>query len=376
MRVRFKWSNYMNIFMHPLLGATPLALYRTMSRLKALPTIHFLPKFLFVIFMTLMNVPLIIVEKVYLYFNRNKRSKKDPVFIIGHPRSGTTHLQQLIVEDSRFYTPKLYQVLFPNYSNTFALLLNRLIEPFLPKKRPQDNVEIGLHTPQEEEFALAATSGISFINGFYYPKQFKEIIDETVLFKSEKDKKAWQKSLVQFVNRISTSAGDKQLILKSPANMGRIDAILEIYPNARFIHIQRDPLLTLQSTLHLFEKVLPQTSFQRIEEGAMIDNAFYMYETFLKAYRAQSANLSAKNLLEISHEAFISNMARELEKVYRFMGVNFSINTIDLSNYQNYKKNHHAALPDDLIKRLEALELKLHPTPPVEEPEAVEVATV
>ncbi len=366
----------MNIFMHPLLGATPLALCRTFMRLKALPTIHFVPKFIFVIFMTLMNMPLIIVEKVYLYLKQNNRKTKDPVFIIGHPRSGTTHLQQLIVEDSRFYTPKLYQVLFPNYSNTFALLLNQLIAPFLPKKRPQDNVEIGLHTPQEEEFAMAATSGISFINGFYYPKQFKEIIDETVLFKSEKDKKAWQKSLIQFVNRISVSAGDKQLILKSPANMGRIDAILEIFPKARFIYIQRDPKLTLQSTLHLFEKVLPQTSFQRIEEGDMIDNAFYMYEAFLKAYLAQSTNLSAENLLEISHEAFISNMAYELEKIYRFVDVEFIVSADVIQNYQNYKKNHHAALPENLIHRLEALESKLRPAPAVQEPELVEVGAM
>ena len=373
MRVRFKWSNYMNIFMHPLLGATPLALFRTMTRLRALPTIHFVPKFLFVIFMTVMNVPLIIIEKIYLYLKGNKQDRKDPVFIIGHPRSGTTHLQQLIVEDPRFYTPKLYQVLFPNYSNTFALLLNLIIAPFLPKKRPQDNVEIGLHTPQEEEFALAATAGVSFINGFYYPKQFKEIIDETVLFTSEKDKKAWQKSLVQFVNRVSIPNRGQQLVLKSPANMGRINAILEIYPKAQFIYIQRDPRLTLQSTLHLFEKVLPQTSFQRIEEGDMIDNAFYMYETFLKAYLDQSKNLSSANLLEVSHEVFISNMAHELEKIYRFIGIEFCANLDVIENYQNYKKNHHTSLPENLIHRLEALESKLRPKSPVQVPELAEL---
>src|SRR5216684_492369 len=37
-----------------------------------------------------------------------------PLFVLGHWRSGTTHLHQLISQDARFAFPNTYQVSFPH----------------------------------------------------------------------------------------------------------------------------------------------------------------------------------------------------------------------------------------------------------------------
>ena len=347
----------MNVFMHPLLGATPWALLRTATSNKTRPTVHFLPKFVFVLAVNVLNLPFIILEELYLALFKRRGNQTAPIFIIGHPRTGTTHLQQVLSDDPQFFTPQLYQILFPNYSNTFARLLNLLIFPFFPKTRPQDNVELGLEKPQEEEFALAATSGLSFINAFYFPKKFRSIINQAVLFENPRDKRRWQRSLSRFVRSINRSG--KTLILKSPANMARIDAILELFPGAKFIHIQRDSSKTFQSTLHLFEQVLPQTSFQMLREEEMVDNAFFMFETFYTAYRRQSARLDANQLLEVSHEGFTKNPDEELAKIYSFMGKNRPPIGSRLTDYKNYQKNNHKPLPNYLVKRLRDVEEKI-----------------
>lgn len=354
----------MNFFMHPLLGAHPKAIFNTYRRLRALPTFHFLPKFIFVVLVSILNWPFILLDNGFLFFVKKKK-QRDPIFIIGHPRTGTTHLQQVLAEDPQFYTPRLRDVLFPNFPNTFGWLLSNLLRPFLPKTRPQDNVSLNLDAPQEEEFALAATTGISFINGFYYPRHFKQIIGQTVLFERPGDKRRWQQSLQNFVRRISPQTKNRQLILKSPANMARIAAILEIYPNARFIHIERDPEHTLQSTLHLFESVVPQTSFQFIREDEMLDNAFYMYEVFYKAFREQEHLLKPWNLLTISHEAFIQQPQQELDRIYAFAEMDCQLDPSVLRNYKNYRKNRHTALPGHLRKRLKAVTERVAPLAPI-----------
>ncbi|TVR39366.1 MAG: sulfotransferase [Cryomorphaceae bacterium] len=359
MRLRFKWNHYLGFFMHPLLGAQPLAWLRTPLSLRAWPTWHFLPKFVFVGLMSVLNLPNILIEQVYRLIRRPAKPAEDPVFIIGHPRSGTTHLQQILSEDPRFYTPKLYEVLFPNYNNTFARLLRGIIAPFLPKTRPQDNVSLSLDSPQEEEFALAATSGLSFINGFYYPKQFRQIVEQAVLFRNEKDKRVWQQSMLRFVRAIQPQCGNRRLILKSPANMARLEAIREIFPHAKFIFIDRNSQRILQSTLHLFAEVLPQTSFQYIDEKTVIDHAFFMYETFHRAYHRQSESFDASQLMQVSHEVFLKQPEEVLASIYRFLGVENRAMDSVVRNYEAYQKNKHKPLDGHLLKRLQAIDAKL-----------------
>ena len=60
-----------------------------------------------------------------------------------------------------------------------------------------------------------------------------------------------------FVKKISYKYIGKRVLLKSPANTGRIKEILEVYPDACFIHIHRDPYAVYQSNVKLYEKILP-----------------------------------------------------------------------------------------------------------------------
>ena len=79
--------------------------------------------------------------------------KDAPIFIIGHWRSGTTLLHELLVLDGRYTYPTTYQCLAPNH----FLISEWLVTKFkflLPAKRPMDNMVTGWDRPQEDEFAL------------------------------------------------------------------------------------------------------------------------------------------------------------------------------------------------------------------------------
>src|SRR4029078_2717757 len=78
-----------------------------------------------------------------------------PLFVLGHWRSGTTHLHYLLALDDRFACPSLYQVFFPHtFLSTEGGGFSRLPGFLLPEHRAYDNVKQDLTVPCEDEFAM------------------------------------------------------------------------------------------------------------------------------------------------------------------------------------------------------------------------------
>src|SRR5437763_4198338 len=79
-----------------------------------------------------------------------------PVFILGHWRSGTTHLHHLLAVDRRFACPNVYQTSFPNTFLTTEARSSRFVGAIIPRTRPMDNVRQAPDSPSEDEFATCA----------------------------------------------------------------------------------------------------------------------------------------------------------------------------------------------------------------------------
>lgn len=84
-----------------------------------------------------------------------------PIFILGHWRSGTTMLHNLMTLNPRFTFLNLYECLFPGHFLLTQKINAPLTEWLLPRKRPMDNVEVAWSAPQEDEVALAVWTTLS-----------------------------------------------------------------------------------------------------------------------------------------------------------------------------------------------------------------------
>ena len=113
-----------------------------------------------------------------------------PVFIVGHWRSGTTLLHNLLSRDPGFCFPTIVDVLRPYdfYPNPLDFVTRRIVLRFLPPTRPMDDVRIDPESPQEEELALATMGAPSFFNCIYFPKEMTSVFAEEVLFAGADDK--------------------------------------------------------------------------------------------------------------------------------------------------------------------------------------------
>lgn len=94
-------------------------------------------------------------EKRYRKLLADKPLEHDPVFILGHWRSGTTFMHNVFSCDKHFGYNTTYQTVFPHLMMWGQPFFKKNMSWLMPDKRPTDNMELAVDLPQEEEFALA-----------------------------------------------------------------------------------------------------------------------------------------------------------------------------------------------------------------------------
>jgi hypothetical protein len=138
-----------------------------------------------------------------------------PLFILGHWRSGTTHLHNLFAIDERFAYPNLYQVLYPHAFLWTEALASRAMAPFLPKTRVRvDNMRMAWHVPYEDEFVMAVACGLSPYLSVQFTER-REHFDRYLTLRSvaPDEVEIWKKTLLNFLRKM-TFKYQRPLVLK------------------------------------------------------------------------------------------------------------------------------------------------------------------
>jgi len=220
-----------------------------------------------------------------------------------------------------------------------------MVRKSAPKKRPMDNLKLDVDLPVEEEFSLACINGASFAGGFFFPQHLSEYFHRYVTFKrGVQFKKRWQDAHHALLIRLQAFSGTKQLLLKSPANAARIEAILERYPDAKFIYIHRNPIEVFSSSIKLYESILPALSFQKIDEPQLMEFILDKYEGIQRAYLEQRSLVPAGNLVSVSYNELQANNINCLKSIYTALnlpGFEHALpKFVEMSlEYSNYEKN-------------------------------------
>lgn len=238
-----------------------------------------------------------------------------PVFIIGHWRSGTTHLHQLLSQDPQFGVVTLMEAAFPL---DFLTSIGRpLVAAVIPKRRPVDAIPVTIESPWEEEMAMASFGTLSFFHAFFFPRHARRIYRESVHFDGVAlDRvEAWWHDYAHFLKKVQCAKPDRRLLLKNPANSARVAALRERFPGAKFIHIHRHPEEVLASTLHLHRTLQECWGLQH-PTADLFEMALSNQADLILACLAQTADLPADELVEIPFAEFESDPMRILERIY------------------------------------------------------------
>ncbi len=258
----------------------------------------------------------------YFYFSKKVdrfQLKTPPLFILGHWRSGTTLLHNLLCKDPRAAYVTTYHSVFPLHLKSrpfFGLFMKQL----MPEYRPGDNIKMNIAYPQEDEYALSNMTHTAFYHAFYFPREWPALYEKYVRFKglSLKEIRLWEKKYHELVVKACLNSGGEWPILKNPVNTARIPKLLPLYPEACFVHIVRHPVEVFSSSMKFFSAVIPALSFQKISREDIRQMILSVYEKLMKDYLNDKSLIPKEHLYELQYEKLIRNPVKEIIALYRY----------------------------------------------------------
>jgi hypothetical protein len=243
--------------------------------------------------------------------------RHDPLFILGHWRSGTTLLHELLVRDDRHAYPTTLCCLEPNHFLLTEGLVKRFLGFMVPDHRPMDNMPAGWDRPQEDEFALCMMGQPSPYLSIAFPNHGPidtDYFDLDALPRRQRE--AWKRAFLGFLRRL-TVRDPRRLVLKSPPHTCRIPVLLELFPDARFVHIRRNPYVLFPSTIRLWKTLYRTHGLQAPTFAGLDDYVFDTFRHFAERLDATRSLVPANRFHELSYEDLVRDPLGQLEELYR-----------------------------------------------------------
>lgn len=282
-----------------------------------------------------------------------------PVFIVGHWRSGTTMLHELMTCDERFNYPTTYQCFAPHHFLVSQWWAARLLWFLVPKQRPMDNMSAGMDLPQEDEFALMNLGAPSPYCRMAYPNvpaKNQEYLDfDGVPTRALAE---WSQKLTWFAKTL-TLARDGALVFKSPTHTGRIGHLAKLFPDAKFIHISRHPHSLFPSTMRLWKALDSVQGLQTIrntaeDEAQREEYVLSCLERMYSTFDRQRQTLADNQFFQIRYEELIERPVDMMEAIYGQLELpDFDAARPQIQAYwdqrKDYRPNPHPELPAHIV---------------------------
>lgn len=207
-----------------------------------------------------------------LFFSGYKQQEvKEPVFIIGNFRSGSTLLQRLMAQDVDVFTSmKMWEIyIAPSIiQRKFWLAIGRLDQRFFGKRlwRLADRWDkkrfrsipmhrVSLWEPDEDEGVMMHNWTSAFLI-FIFP--FIEALPPHFYFDTEASERELAITMdfyQKIIQRHVYFHQGKRYVAKNPASSVKIEAIRRYFPDAKFIYLVRNPVDMLASKTSFFSYI-------------------------------------------------------------------------------------------------------------------------
>lgn len=241
-----------------------------------------------------------------------------PIFILGHWRSGTTHLYNTMVHGGFGYVPPLATGL-PWDMFGLGRAVRPLLERQLPETRYIDAIPVTPTSPQEDEIALANMTTLSFYHGIYFPRAFDRLIDRGLFFEgcTQDEIDAWTARFTYLLRKLSLHQG-RPLLIKNPVYTARPALLARLFPGAKFIHIHRNPFDVFLSMRNFYARLLEVMALQDVPADLDIDATILrVYDRMMTQFEAETAGWQAPDFVELPYDRLDRAPMAALEQIYR-----------------------------------------------------------
>ena len=306
---------------HPLSGADPNTFMKVLSRagLPAKPLAG-----LGVALSVAARQPFSIGERLIMEDRLPKAEDlSPPIFLLGHWRSGTTHLYNVLVKSDDFgFVPPVATGL-PWDLFGIASAFSPLLEKALPEHRYIDNIPVNADSPQEDEIAIANMSDLSFYHGIYFPRAFSEFLERGLFFEGCTDQEinGWKERFVYLLRKLTKLQDGKPMMIKNPVYTGRLAMLAEMFPTAKFVHIHRNPYDVFVSMQNFYKKLLAEFALQNYDHVDIDETIFSVYDRMMTSLESDAASIDPSRFIELRYDDLDNEPMTALEDIYRALSI-------------------------------------------------------
>ena len=275
-----------------------------------------------------------------LHENNNFDQPADPVFVIGLPRSGTSLLFNLLSLDLAHRSPMYWEImhLMP-LTKTQAARKRRefktntelkLAKTIIPKLRAIHTIRAT--TPEEcQQIATMNIRSFVYMCMADVP-EYVEYLKSTSFDSVFK----WHKKFYQV---LELNGKPRRWLLKDPSHIGHIPEILKEYPNAKFIHIHRDPTESVASFCSLTKNVRMAFS-KKIDTDNIGKTVIDFWNHNLTKGMEDRKSLSSDQIVDIQYSEFVKNPLDHIKNTYQQLNFDMNIQTENkIQKYLEQDKN-------------------------------------
>jgi hypothetical protein len=231
-------------------------------------------------------------------------------------------LHELLAFDEQFAYPNLFQVSNPHTFLIREWAVERALGEAVSRRRPMDNVQVTFRSPGEDEWALAVTTLQSPLIGWTFPRR-ADFYDRYLTFRgvSQQEVEIWRNAFLTLLRKLTWRYEGRPLLLKSPPHTGRIRLLLETFPDARFVHISRDPYAVFLSTRRLYQTAAAAANLQRDDPNRLDDGILQRYVAMYQAFFEECVLIPAGQYCELRFEDLENDMVGQIGRVYEHLGL-------------------------------------------------------
>lgn len=284
-----------------------------------------------------------IQNRRYRRLQKTQPQHEDPLFILGHWRSGTTFVHNVFASDQRFGYCTTYQTVFPHLMMFGQPFFKKVMGWLMPDKRPTDGLDLAPDLPQEEEFAMSNLTPVNYYDWWFFPKYEEEYSRRflTMDEMTEEERKEWQYEFRKLVDISLWNTNGTQFLSKNPPHTGRIREILKMYPNAKFIYLVRNPYTVFESTRDFYTNTLKPLMLHERTVEETEQHILKTYMQLFERYEADKALIPEGHLFELKFEDFEADAVGMTERIYRELGLKGWEEAKEaITQYVGSKKSH------------------------------------
>ena len=240
-----------------------------------------------------------------------------PLIVLGHWRSGLAHVQRLLALDDRFAFPNLHQVRHPRTFLSTESAHTRLADWMLPSRHPGDGLSLDHAMPEDDEYALANLTASSPYIGGLFPRRRAHYGAAYLTLRATAggEVAGWKEALSGFARKLTWKYG-RPLILRSPLHTGRLRLLLQVFSDARILHVHRDPYAVFQATC---VSTAAAQVYNRLQRAPTLDVSTFVLERYTRLYDAFFEDrplVRAGRLHEVRLEDLLRDPVGTLRSIY------------------------------------------------------------